>query len=1048
MMSSASHAAPVVEPVLIDGKVPKYKISGEQRKKLQNKDLFTSDQDRRLANVCFNVANETLIETSPSKYFPSSSSSSTPSGRGPRGSTRSSHDEPKKNLVVKVKHPTGGAIAQHDRRTEFPRRGGEMQLEAAGILSENPRNQSIHETRRGRTRTEMKMELKADMVPDVKSYDFDQDGVVGPRDYFIGRYFDVGKKGYLTQEERKKADFEVNENNFLDKFKFGFDATGAANPTMITTQKAGKIITYNNMDQLADSYPPRYDVNSKHYKKPKHRSKSEMRMDRVADARNGNNELYNKYLEKNPPRVVEKYTSTTCLDDDESRKSQSLPPIQHIRERAQADHELARVRAGLLPVPTMVNEERENKIPGLGYQPHPQIAAFSEIKAARKRCLKEDLVEQRKYGEENCITPRTRKSIYEKNCHDFRKGPPGKPTKTRSLMHEQRRRDKIEYDRTYFGEHERIFPRYSDQDGKWWELMRSDVPKQPKPTGLNLLPDLKITESVIPDALQVPPEAALQDEYQPATLLNSSDTKQPAMKIKAEISLPPLYKKHYLGVPEKNQRRLFDVITDKKNEMKFNTKDLDENHLNTQSSMQSIRENSREKRKKDHLWNMKHGTISELSPKNANNSLHSTMSNSNSVLDKTQNDQLKNTTLSIYHKQEKHSTSGAGGNSSDGGHGNGKNARGNNKSRSSKNSNNSSVLNNVRNSDYSSVRSSAGKNSLILETNAGSLRSQSSGMNTRNQSQRPSYMMHNSTSMAPTLLENTGGSGASHNEMNNNNNSASSSVYNTNVPKRNKLLTDKTIVQTVANAPVRGTLPQPSPPPPPQPTNLVEHQRSLSATAGTAGGGTTHNNYQMNYSIPNSSRASSRSKRTSNLDNTQISSIDNNSRLNTGYTQATSTAGMNYDPSGNGINSRAIVQHYNLITKVTPAKVNTVMHKEPVHAPAMLGAGGSYFSPGSLGGRGDVEPRGHFQSAASNMKQTKNKPNDRAKSTPNMLAGGNKAGNNNSSSMNKPSYYPNANSPAKIAATAVRAGGFVHDVYPIPENYGKLVMDDGKHHPW
>lgn len=91
------------------------------------------------------------------------------------------------------------------------------------------------------------------------------------------------------------------------------------------------------------------------------------------------------------------------------------------------------------------------------YQDKPQIAAISEIKAARKRCLKEDLVEQRKYGEENCITPRTRKSMYEQACHGFRKGD-GPITKTRSVLLEQRRRDKIEYDRTYFAEYGTFVP--------------------------------------------------------------------------------------------------------------------------------------------------------------------------------------------------------------------------------------------------------------------------------------------------------------------------------------------------------------------------------------------------------------------------------------------------------------------------------------------------------------------------------------------------------------------------------------------------------------
>ena len=41
--------------------------------------------------------------------------------------------------------------------------------------------------------------------PPLRRYDFDGDGIVGPKDYFIGRHFDAGTKGYLTTEERSAA---------------------------------------------------------------------------------------------------------------------------------------------------------------------------------------------------------------------------------------------------------------------------------------------------------------------------------------------------------------------------------------------------------------------------------------------------------------------------------------------------------------------------------------------------------------------------------------------------------------------------------------------------------------------------------------------------------------------------------------------------------------------------------------------------------------------------------------------------------------------------
>ena len=54
------------------------------------------------------------------------------------------------------------------------------------------------------TRTELLETRKKEALPDI-SYDLDNDGYVGGRDYVVARRFDNGLKNYLTTEERETA---------------------------------------------------------------------------------------------------------------------------------------------------------------------------------------------------------------------------------------------------------------------------------------------------------------------------------------------------------------------------------------------------------------------------------------------------------------------------------------------------------------------------------------------------------------------------------------------------------------------------------------------------------------------------------------------------------------------------------------------------------------------------------------------------------------------------------------------------------------------------
>ncbi|CAD7949788.1 unnamed protein product [Amoebophrya sp. A25] len=657
--------------VVLDGKVPKYKVSGEQRKKLRDNSLYGNDV------LNWETAGREFGYCSPFSRI-----------KGEKRSEKYSNP-----LTAPYNH----AVDKKNFQDYL-----EKQAEV------NPR--------RGRTRTEMRIDQVADRVPDL-SYDFDGDGVVGQRDYFVGRFFDTEKKGSLTSEQRATAEKEL-QNGFLDKFKFGFDATGSANPEMVVSQKAGRILTCNNMNELSLSYPARYPP---HHPAPKHKCGTEMRMDRLAEARNSANDLYSEYLKSHPPRVKEKMDlQSPCKrldavgDEKSGPRHTSLPAITSIRGRAFAEHQAARVRAGLLPIGTQINPEREDKIPGLGYTEHPQCATRSEIKEARRRAKREDAEAQRRYGEEFCLTPRVRKSMYEAACHQFRKGPDGSGTesKTRSLLKANRKRDRMEYDRKHFGEYERTLAgRYSDQGEAWWTLGRGEKHKP----GLNVVPhpDLKITETVQPDFVSYVPggegancgtgrgqfgfvggavdyerepvggrgPSAMSDALQrskSATVLDSAAARKnhlpsgvpDQVRIRVDSSLPPLYRKLYEGVPSAAQRRLFDAITDVSNaERQSSPKHRqwtgEDQLLDATSSIQSVRDRSaRDKHvRRQNLRSQARGggggkVVSEFSEDHPRN-LSLTGAHNRSLTATTASSGAETQKLSIYHRRKDSGATGS-----------------------------------------------------------------------------------------------------------------------------------------------------------------------------------------------------------------------------------------------------------------------------------------------------------------------------------------------------------------------------------------------------
>ena len=102
------------------------------------------------------------------------------------------------------------------------------------------------------TRTELIDKRKKEKIPDI-SYDLDQDGYVGGRDYVIAKRFDVDNDGKLNEQE-KKAAYEGIKNNIEANYIWNIDKLGGVRPLRLL-QKRGKFIEAEDFLPIRDTYP-------------------------------------------------------------------------------------------------------------------------------------------------------------------------------------------------------------------------------------------------------------------------------------------------------------------------------------------------------------------------------------------------------------------------------------------------------------------------------------------------------------------------------------------------------------------------------------------------------------------------------------------------------------------------------------------------------------------------------------------------------------------------------------------------------------------------
>jgi hypothetical protein len=102
------------------------------------------------------------------------------------------------------------------------------------------------------TRTELLEQRKKDILPDI-SYDLDQDGAVGGKDYLISKRFDLDGDGKLNAKEKANA-IEAINSGYENQLIWGCDSSGV-NRSFRIVQKRGTVVLNEEFSNITSTYP-------------------------------------------------------------------------------------------------------------------------------------------------------------------------------------------------------------------------------------------------------------------------------------------------------------------------------------------------------------------------------------------------------------------------------------------------------------------------------------------------------------------------------------------------------------------------------------------------------------------------------------------------------------------------------------------------------------------------------------------------------------------------------------------------------------------------
>ena len=216
------------------------------------------------------------------------------------------------------------------------------------------------------TRTELLNKRKKEKIPDI-SYDLDQDGYVGGRDYVIAKRFDVDNDGKLNEKE-KAAAYEGIKNNIEANYIWNIDKLGGVRPLRLL-QKRGKFIEAEDFLPIRDTYPkhPISDII------PKCATFTDLRNLRKKENIKNINDKMNDWEKTKNERIAKEKENTT-----DSNLPKKLPKYTSMIQIRAEKKRKQREKCGLNPEVTD-NRNNTKKPPSLEYVYNPNHKTKKEI---------------------------------------------------------------------------------------------------------------------------------------------------------------------------------------------------------------------------------------------------------------------------------------------------------------------------------------------------------------------------------------------------------------------------------------------------------------------------------------------------------------------------------------------------------------------------------------------------------------------------------------------------------------------------------------------
>lgn len=202
----------------------------------------------------------------------------------------------------------------------------------------------------------------------------DGDGVVGAREYFLAKRFDLDGDGKLNDQERKNC-IAALENGFEDNFRWNLEAAGVTRGKRLI-QIRGKIIDAEDFGPISETYPAH--PLSKH--KPNVSSLPELRARRKSELmyflyffhykRENLRKQREQWQARNPASMPMKFVQSEFLIEN--------PKHLSIKEIAEERRIQARQQNGLSPITRDVRDIDFIK-PSMKYVSEPKIHTRTEF---------------------------------------------------------------------------------------------------------------------------------------------------------------------------------------------------------------------------------------------------------------------------------------------------------------------------------------------------------------------------------------------------------------------------------------------------------------------------------------------------------------------------------------------------------------------------------------------------------------------------------------------------------------------------------------------